>query len=248
MEKLSYYRHNAKEKQMEMLFNTIEYYELTVVLEGELDYTINESYTPVKAGDIIFVKKGSSRRRKPCEATNYISLNFYSDENYDFPLVLENGASEIVRSLLFSMDAIFKFTHNLDDERFSLLLQCLLKQLEAERKVEREHPLVVKIKKFVKTHIEEKITLDEICAQVFFSPAYCESIFKKETGITIIDYALNEKLAMAQMLLREGTLPLIKIAELVGFFDYNYFCRLFKKRIGISPLNYKKQYAKIHSP
>ena len=122
-------------------------------------------------------------------------------------------------------------------------LDYIVKQLETPLKAEKEHPLVVDIKKYVRNHISEKITLVSICNHIFFSPVYCENIFKRETGTSIIDYALGEKIKIAKTLLIEGTTSLTKVAELIGFADYNYFSRLFKKKVGISPLAYKKQNA-----
>ena len=240
METLFYYRHNVKQPQIETPFHYMNYHEITAVFDGVLEYTIDGVPFPVKKGDIIYVKKGAFRYRKPVENTDYISLNFFSEQTYAFPTFFENGLTEIVRPLLRSMDAIYQYTHNLEDERFSLLLSCILKQLDTQLKAEKEHPLVFKIKNFIKNNLSEKITLESISAYTFFSAVHCENVFKKETGNSIIDYVLRERINMAKTLITEGSLSLTKISEWVGFSDYNYFSRIFKKRTGVSPLVYKK--------
>ena len=67
-----------------------------------------------------------------------------------------------------------------------------------------------------------------------------KKLFKKETGKSIINYLLDERLESAKMLIREGSLSLSDIAVETGFSDYNYFSRIFKKRVGVSPISYKK--------
>ena len=63
--------------------------------------------------------------------------------------------------------------------------------------------------------------------------------------MSIIEYVLKERIAMAKSLLMEGSLPLTKISEMVGFSDYNYFSRTFKKQTGYTPLAYKKNASKF---
>jgi AraC-like DNA-binding protein len=237
---LFYYRHNTYQKQEEMPLNQISFHEITIVLDGKLEYTVDDTPYSVEKGDIIYLKKGSIRRRKPIENSNYVSLNFYSDEVFDFPVLFKDGASDILRSLLRALDGIYQYTANLKDERFPILLQSVVLQLKAQLKAEREHPLVSQIKRFVKNNLDKKLNLETIGGSTFFSPIYCEKVFKKETGKSIIDYILDERIAMSKTLLREGSFPLAKIAEIVGFSDYNYFSRTFKKRTGYTPTQYKK--------
>ena len=223
-----------------MPVNQINFHELTVVLDGVLEYTVNGTNYPVEKGDIIYIKKGDIRQRKPIKNADYISLNFYAEESFEFPVVFKAGTSDILRFLLRAMDGVYQYTANLKDERFAYLLHCIVSQLKAQLKAEKEHPLVFKIKSYIKNNLSEKLSLELIAEKVFFSPIYCEKVFKKETGNSITDYILNERIAMAKTLLREGSLPLVKVAQYVGFLDYNYFSRTFKKRTGYTPMQYKK--------
>ena len=245
MIKLFYYRHNVKHNEPPMPLQRINFKELTVVFEGQLEYMIDGIPYCLNAGDIIYLKNENCRQRKAIICTDYISLNFISDETFDFPTVFKNGVSEIVRPILQAMDNIYQYTNNLDDERFSLLLTCLIKQLETQLKVEKEHPLVLKIKNYIKSNLSEKITLANISEYTFFSAVYCEMVFKQKTGLSIIEYTLKERITLAKTLLMEGSLPLTKISEKVGFSDYNYFSRMFKKKTGYTPLTYKKNASKF---
>ncbi len=238
MENLFYYRHNQKKSQGAILRHYMNYHEITAVFDGILRYAVDGKDYILGKGDIIYVRKGASRERSPIENADYVSLNFYSDKTYDFPIVFEDGLTEIVRPMLRTMDAIHEYTNNLEDERYCLLLRCIIKQLETQLRVNNEHPLAFQIKSYIKKNLSQKITLASISENTFSSPIHCENVFKKETGYSIIDYVINERIRMAKTLLSEGSLSLTKISELVGFSDYNYFSRVFKKRTGLSPKEY----------
>lgn len=238
MERLLYYRHNLKQSQEAISLHYMNCHEITAVFDGTLQYTVDGTTYFLEKGDIIYVRKGASRERDPIENAEYVSLNFHSDKTYDFPIVFKNGLTEIVRPMLRTIDAIHEYTNKLDDERFYLLLRCIIKQLETQLEVKNEHPLVFQIKSYITKNLSQKITLSSISENTFFSPIHCENVFKKETGYSIIDYVINERIRVAKALLSEGSLSLTEISELVGFSDYNYFSRVFKKRTGLSPKEY----------
>ena len=237
---LFYYRHGVNRTQPEMTRKTIAFYEIPAVFDGCLEYSVDGDEYPVSKGDIIFVKKGSVRSRRPFSGANYVSLNFYADTTPDFPVLIHGAVSDTVYALFLAMDGIFRYTRSTEDERFSLLLECLVKQLLAQLRHEAEDPLVSKIKLYIKDNLSSELSLKKISTAVFFSPAHCEKLFKKETGKSIISYLLDERLESAKMLIREGSLSLTEVAEETGFSDYNYFSRIFKKRVGMSPISYKK--------
>lgn len=245
MIKLFYYRHNIKQTQIPITLQNINFFELTVVFDGKLEYIVNGTPYCVCGGDIIFLKNGCYRQRKASSGVDYISINFFSEDTFDYPTLFQDGVSEIVRPILQAMDNIYQYTNNLDDERFTLLLSCLLKQLETQLKIEKEHPLVLKIKNYIKNNISQKITLAAISEHTFFSAVHCEMIFKQKTGLSIIEYVLKQRILIAKSLLMEGSLTLTKISEIVGFSDYNYFSRTFKKQTGYTPLAYKKNASKF---
>ena len=125
-----------------MMLQNINFFELTVGFDGKLEYIVDGAPYCVCGGDIIFLKNGSYRQRKASSGVDYISINFFSEDTFDFPILFQGGVSEIVRPILQAMDNIYQYTNSSDDERFTLLLSCLLKQLQTQLKVEKEHPLV----------------------------------------------------------------------------------------------------------
>ncbi|MBQ9984774.1 MAG: helix-turn-helix transcriptional regulator [Oscillospiraceae bacterium] len=89
-------------------------------------------------------------------------------------------------------------------------------------------------------HIYGNTTLDEVCAGVLFSKSHLKTLFKKNTGYSIMDYYTHLKIERAKILIKEGELSISDIAELLGYASIHYFSRVFKLKVGMSPTEYKK--------
>ncbi len=101
--------------------------------------------------------------------------------------------------------------------------------------------LSIKIERYIDEHIAEKIGLNEICNEFFLSKNAVYRLFHDEFHSTVNDFIITKRLKKAQELLRsERELNITQIASLCGFPDYNYFIRLFKKQVGITPLQFRK--------
>lgn len=102
-----------------------------------------------------------------------------------------------------------------------------------QRDVERE------VKKYVKMHMLESISVTDIAEALHFNPQYLMRAFKKKTEMSIVEYITKVRLDKAKQLLKETNLPVKEIAGMVGYTDYAYFTRVFKKEVGESPNQYR---------
>ncbi|MFP3124713.1 response regulator [Ectobacillus funiculus] len=97
-------------------------------------------------------------------------------------------------------------------------------------------------KEFIQDHLGENITIKRIADHVYMNPTYfCES-FKKQTGETVLDYVIRNRLEKAKKLLKMTDLKVYDISAEVGYQDTKYFSRLFKEWIGQSPSQYREHY------
>lgn len=83
-----------------------------------------------------------------------------------------------------------------------------------------------------------RLTLNDISEQCQMSCTYLNVKFKDETGYTFNDYLNRYRIQKAVDLLRENQYKIYEIAEMVGFSDYKYFIKVFKKYIGCSPARF----------
>ncbi len=109
-----------------------------------------------------------------------------------------------------------------------------LRQVSEKRNVEKE------VKQYVKNHLADDLNVTRIAEVMHFNPQYLTRTFKAETGQGILEYITTERIEAAKKLLVETNIPVKEISSLVGYQDYAYFTRVFKKETGISPKQYRK--------
>ena len=237
---LFYMRHHRSKTALPIRPSRIAYYDLTILLKGTLHYRLDGAEVVLHEGDAVLIGKGTLRERQEgAEKTEYISFNFHG-EPVALPTLMPAVAGHTVQLIVAACDEVAKGGIHGNEQRLEHLLAAIL--LSLQHKLERKNvsPLTAKIIDHITRHLSERITLADIGALTFFSPVYCDTVFKRDTGRSIIDYLLEERVAMARKLLAEGTLSLKEIAEVSGFGDGNYFSRIFKKRTGYTPLRYRK--------
>lgn len=72
------------------------------------------------------------------------------------------------------------------------------------------------------------------------SPSHFSRKFKDATGVTFINYVTNQRLEKAKSMLEHTRMPVMRIAKALGFKPENYFSRVFKKNVGVTPAEYRK--------
>lgn len=87
-----------------------------------------------------------------------------------------------------------------------------------------------------------EIGLSVIAATLMISPSYLSRNFKKHHGVTITQYITNCRIEHAKTLLLKSGLSVSHIAHNVGFQDFFYFSKLFKKNTGMSPSQFRKEH------
>jgi two-component system response regulator YesN len=93
-------------------------------------------------------------------------------------------------------------------------------------------------------HYAEPIGLRKVAAEAGFAPNYFSKLFLESQGVRFGDYLRSIRLERGRQLLAETTLDVTRVSALCGFRSVQYFCRAFQKRMGMSPLAYRKGPAK----
>lgn len=99
----------------------------------------------------------------------------------------------------------------------------------------------IQVKKYIEENFSEPLTLENIAQSLNYSPSYLSTQFKQSTGYSPIDYLIQVRIEKARLLLMETSASLREIAANVGYHDVYYFSRLFKKRVGLSPAQFRKK-------
>ena len=101
--------------------------------------------------------------------------------------------------------------------------------------------IIYKAVDYIKRNYAEKMTLKDISEYLFISQQYFCRIFKEETGQTPGSYITYVRIEESKKLLRNSTVNIIDIPELVGFDGQSYFTRIFKKETGVTPGQYRRE-------
>lgn len=98
-----------------------------------------------------------------------------------------------------------------------------------------------KIFHYIHEHFHASITIEDIAGHVYLSPNYVRTLFKKETGETVLDYIVKLRMKRAVELLKNPSLKIHEIARSVGYENISYFCSVFHKHKGYTPNEFRKR-------
>lgn len=93
--------------------------------------------------------------------------------------------------------------------------------------------------KYVSLRLDQRITLDEVAGCLHLNPSYFSRMFKKETGVTFIEYVTRMKMERAKELLRQTDRTVGEICESLAYDNVSYFSKTFKAYAGVTPVEFR---------
>lgn len=114
--------------------------------------------------------------------------------------------------------------------------------MEYAKTIEQSRGVVERVMEFIRVHIAEDLSREDIANHVYLNPDYLTRIFKKETGMAVSDYLFQERLKLAQELLAKTDMPISSIASHIGYVNFSHFSRMFKKHTLMNPNEYRQQH------
>lgn len=93
---------------------------------------------------------------------------------------------------------------------------------------------------YIDHHFSEELNRKLLSDLVFISPDHLARLFKQETGKTLINYITDKRIEEAKKLLSTSQATVYLIADQVGYDNYSYFSKIFKKITGLTPLEYRQ--------
>ncbi|MEL7596906.1 MAG: AraC family transcriptional regulator, partial [Clostridiaceae bacterium] len=139
-------------------------------------------------------------------------------------------------ALLIALDEfhdIIKFT-----QRF---VEKLLEQVN-EQQNNKRHFIIDKVVEYVNENYHLPICVEETAQKFSLSPFYFSKLFKEYQNINFVDFITEIRIKKAIELFANESLNIKEIAYQVGYRDANYFSRVFKKMIGMSPKDYRNKF------
>lgn len=94
---------------------------------------------------------------------------------------------------------------------------------------------------FIKTHLQQEITIDQLSNMCCMSKPNFFRCFKREFGISPVDYIIQERINAAKTLLQDTNTTISQACYAVGINNLSYFFKLFKRLEGITPNEYRRR-------
>lgn len=116
--------------------------------------------------------------------------------------------------------------------------------LKAEPVKTEKYKKISEIAQYISEYYQSDISLSDISRDFYISKCYLSRIFKEITGFTVNEYINIIRVKKAQQLLEHSEYNITEISELIGYDSITYFEKIFKKYLELSPLKYRKKFAK----
>lgn len=124
-------------------------------------------------------------------------------------------------------------------EQIQGYIQDVISQIEVQK---QKNDLAGNVSQYLEEHFKEDPSLIALSEEFFVSPTYLSKRFKEKTGINISEYIEKLKIEHAKTMLLVSNISVTEIAAEVGYMDSNYFSRVFKKTMGMTPRDFRVYY------
>ncbi|MDO5292932.1 MAG: AraC family transcriptional regulator [bacterium] len=138
------------------------------------------------------------------------------------------------------------YSKRIIDYSLSLLIMELSQEfIEQKYRVRKNiSPNLDRTMEWIKANYNKELTIKEIANEMGYNANYLSTIFKKSTGMTIVQYINVTRIKVAKsMIINDGS-SVKEVAYACGFVDDKYFMKVFKKLEGMTPSQYKKAFSK----
>ena len=180
--------------------------------------------------------------RYPKEGTdNYWQLNYqnyFFYNNVDLATTINKLIKECM-STSITKDALADLT--LQELLIRIIQTQTAKSIDDGLFSNTNNP-ISEVIEFIRLNLKENISLKSLSDKACMSTTSFYRFFKRELGMSPIEFVLNEKIKCAKKLLKNPSIQINEVCYLSGFEDANYFIRLFKKHEGITPKQYQLLY------
>lgn len=224
---------------------------LVITLSGSANFSLNGEVYALHKG--IILHAGSNMDIDIIvtsqEPWQYTVIHYEVINN---PISLEIGHFEIVTGQHHKMDYIVqqlihfeKIPGDLNRLKCKTLFLQLIEFIVFYAKMQTSNNVVDQAITFMTEHYTMPISIAEIAEEVGCDRRRLAYLFDKQIGMSPIQFLTEIRLKQSKELLQTTSIPIKEIAELIGYQDAFYFCRVFKKQYHQTPTNFRKKFLSI---
>lgn len=214
---------------------------LVMVFQGVLRFTEDGTLYEIYPGQYHIQRHNSYQTGAlPSDSPKYLFVHFrgeWLEENAD---LARSGSFDYTK-----MRPLMEMLDQMCHEKECLLFQQayfyrILMSLSREQ-VQSEMTLPQRIAEYLSFHYQEGVSLESVAEEFHFSKNHIINLFKKEYGMTPIQYINDLRIRRAMWLLEVTSKTVETVAQECGFSDYSHFYKVFRKKENISPLEWRNR-------
>lgn len=248
--------------------------ELTYILEGEAEHTLDGRTSHLSKGDYLIVDYGSRHSYSSTKAGGFDNLDcLFLPElldpvlkgtesfrallehyllHFNFQALLQNPAHMVFHDDTGRILELLERIRTESEERkagYTEIIRCYLIEILLLTMRKTDNVQVASTGQSISAYLSacvaerymENLTLSDLASTLNYSLPYISKRFKEDTGISFVHYLQNYRIMQGCRLLSSTKKTVAEITELVGYRDVKFFSALFKRTMGMSPADFRRQ-------
>lgn len=232
-------------------------YCLEYVIEGKGIVIENNHMFEAEAGDVYFLKKGANQHYYCAKNEKWVKIWFNMNgrlidnllkayELEDTVLIKQLDLSRFFYEIIaLSQQKPVRY-RELFEHAGLVVHQMLMLIYNSQFKLTKGNTLPFEIKRYLESSLEENINMSTVSNMFYCSVSQLNRVFKQEFHVTPYDYLLHLRLDVSKHLLKHTNMKVKEISDKLQFADEHYFSSFFKKKIGMTPSQFRKENKQEH--
>lgn len=262
MKKFLFHKFSEKNHYSMRKLQSHAFYEIYFLTKGDRTIFINNEIFKIQSDTIVCIPPFRMHKTEggPFERTNmFVSSDYFSEEEHKLllsvsdygPIKLTEQESKRVREFYSQISRYDAESENVDSSivhaliisLFVYLKTIVTKQMRPSNTFQHAQlpQELIRAIKYIDENVDKDLSASTLAEMLFLSTGYFCKLFKKHLQVPLSDYVLNLRISKAKKLLSDTALDMETISEQTGFSSANYFSLIFKKKTGVSPLNFRKE-------
>ena len=236
--------------------HTHDHTELFFIVSGKGQFLIQDQIFPVDVNNLVIINPNVAHTEDSLNAQplEYIVLGIEGVElatsensNGQFCILDHFESMEIsscMRNILREMELKNTGYEDICQAYMEILIIRLMRStslaVQSEPQVISGNRQCAVARRYIDLHFKEALTLEQLADEVHMNKYYLSHAFKREYGVSPINYMISRRVEESKYLLAETDLPMSQISQLLGFSSLSYFSQVFRRSQNISPMEYRK--------
>ncbi len=233
--------------------HTHDAYEFHHVVGGSGSFEVGGKWRPIRAGDFFYTRPRTEHRAVVPSDGDYLlqyvvflvldtalDVQVADDLMARLPEGVPHRAGDRLHGFFAQLSRLSEAGDAYQSRAAAFRFVALLYELMAGSQTSHHgHPAIEKALEYMRSQIGEAYTLDDLATRLGLEKSYFIRLFKKNVGVSPMNYAMNLKMSAAADLLCTTREPLALVAAQVGFPDEYHFAKRFKQWSGLAPGTYR---------